>query len=53
MTWDDLIDLVRQKMKEAGCHADELDIESIDCGVYPEERNLDVCIDETPTAYHL
>jgi len=53
MTWDDLTSLVYQKMKIAGCHSDELEIEFIDCGTYPEERNLDIVITEHPSTYKL
>lgn len=53
MTWNDLVCLVDQKMREVGCHADELEIWSINCGYYPEETNLDLSIGETPSTYLL
>lgn len=46
MTWNDLICLVDLKIREIGCIADEVDIEFIDSGVFPAERNLDISIEE-------
>jgi hypothetical protein len=42
LSWNDLVCLVNQKMRESGCAADELLIGWIDTGTYPRERNLDV-----------
>ncbi len=45
--------LIRRKAREIGCEPDELDVTSIDTGVLPEERNLEVYIEGTTTTFNL